>query len=168
MVVLDDLPIKVSSLEEAAKFRRMAGEHDELFVLTNGCFDLLHAGHLYFLEQAAALGGHLWVALNSDASVRKLKDASRPVQGQLERAYALLSLRSVSGVTFFDAERLVPEIKVLSPDVYAKAGDYSLETIDQDERAALDGIGAEIRFLPLLKGFGTTKLLERIKSLPEA
>ena len=168
MATLDDLAINVSSLEEAADFRRKAAARGQTFVLTNGCFDLLHAGHIYCLQSAAALGDHLWVALNTDASVRRLKDASRPAQGQLERAYAILSLRSVSGVTFFDAERLVSEIKALTPDIYAKAGDYSLETIDQDERAALEEVGADIRFLPFLEGFGTTRLLKRIKSLLEA
>lgn len=168
MATLDDLTVNVSSLEEAADFRRKAAARGQTFVLTNGCFDLLHAGHIYCLQCAAVLGDHLWVALNTDASVRCLKGASRPAQGQRERAYAILSLRSVSGVTFFETERLVPEIKALTPDIYAKAGDYSPETIDQDERAALEEVGADIRFLPFLEGFGTTRLLKRIKSLPEA
>ena len=168
MATLDDLAVNISSLEEAADFRRKAAGRGQTFVLTNGCFDLLHAGHIYCLQGAAVLGDHLWVALNTDASVRRLKGASRPAQRQLERAYAILSLRSVSGVTFFETEKLVPEIKALTPDIYAKAGDYTLETIDQDERAALEEVRADIRFLPFLEGFGTTRLLKRIKSLPEA
>ena len=167
MVHLHEIISQVSTLDEAADYRRKVEERGEVFVLTNGCFDLLHAGHVYCLEKAAALGDHLWVALNSDASVRSIKGSSRPLQGQLERAYVLLSQKSVSGVTFFDAERLVAEIKTLYPNVYAKAGDYSLETIDQEERAALEEVDAEIRFLPFLEGFGTTGLLERIKSLPD-
>ena len=101
MVTLDDLSVGVSSLEESVEFRQKVNLQSETFVLTNGCFDLLHAGHIYCLELAAELGNHLWVALNSDSSVRAIKGSSRPIQGARERAYALLSLKSVSGVFFF-------------------------------------------------------------------
>lgn len=167
MATLDDVSIPLSSLAEAVQFREQARSRGESFVLTNGCFDLLHAGHVYSLEQAAALGDHLWVALNSDVGVKALKGASRPVQSERERAYALTSLRFVSGVTLFGNERLVEEIEALRPDHYAKSGDYTTETMDQAERAALEACGAEIHFLSFLEGQGTTGLLAKIKSLPE-
>ena len=167
MATLDDLPVGVSSLEESVEFRRKVNLRNETFVLTNGCFDLLHAGHIYCLEQAAALGNHLWVALNSDLSVRYLKGSSRPVQGERERAYGLLSLKSVSGVFIFEGKRISSEIKALSPDVYAKSGDYCLQTMDQSECESLRQVAAEINFLPFLEGCGTTGLLQKIKGLPE-
>jgi len=167
MATLDDLPVGVSSLKESVEFRRKVNLQNETFVLTNGCFDLLHAGHIYCLELAAALGNHLWVALNSDSSVRAIKGSSRPVQGERERAYALLSLKSVSGVFLFDGKRISSEIKALSPDAYAKSGDYCLQTMDQSERESLEQVGSEIHFLPFLEGCGTTGLLQKIKGLPE-
>ncbi len=167
MATLDDLPVEISSLEETVAFRRQVSSRKETFVLTNGCFDLLHAGHIYCLEEASALGNHLWVALNSDKSVRELKGSSRPVQGERERAYALLALKSVSGVFLFDGVRITSEIKALSPDVYTKSGDYCLRTMDQSERESLEQVGSEIHFLPFLKGCGTTVLLQKIKGLPE-
>ena len=167
MATLDDLPVGVSSLEESVEYRRHANSQHETFVLTNGCFDLLHAGHIYCLKQAATLGTHLWVALNSDSSVRRLKGSFRPVQGERERAYALLALKSVSGVFLFDGMRITSELKALSPDFYAKSGDYCLQTMDQSERESLEQVGSEIHFLPFLEGCGTTVLLQKIKGLPE-
>ena len=164
---LDDLPVGISSLEESVEFRRNAYLQNETFVLTNGCLDLLHAGHIYCLEQASALGSHLWIALNSDSSVRTIKGSSRPVQVARERAYALLSLKTVSGVFLFDGRRISSEIKALSPDAYAKSGDYCLQTMDQSERESLEHVGSEIHFLPFLKGCGTTGLLQKIKDLPD-
>lgn len=132
-------------------------------VLTNGCFDLLHPGHIAFLRGAAALGDELWVGLNGDRSVRALKGPLRPVLGERERSFALSSLACVSAVFVFPEPRLDAEIRLLRPDVYAKAGDYALEKLDRAERAALEECGTAIRFLPFLEGFSTTALIERIK-----
>ena len=133
MATLREVADRVSSLEEAATVRRDASERGETVVLTNGCFDLLHSGHLHFLESASSLGDHLWIALNGDASIRALKGPSRPLQTQLERAYALLSLKFVSGIFVFETERLAREIRFFKPDIYAKAGDYCLDTINAEE-----------------------------------
>jgi len=132
-------------------------------VLTNGCFDLLHPGHISYLNEAAKLGDELWIGINSDASVRELKGSARPVLGERERAFALRSLCSVAEVFVFQNPRLTEGILLLSPDVYAKAGDYTLETLNPEERNALEKIGASISFLPFLEGFSTTELIRRIK-----
>jgi rfaE bifunctional protein nucleotidyltransferase chain/domain len=149
-------------LSEAADARAVLRRHNRKAVLTNGCFDLLHAGHIYFLEQARRAGDALFIALNSDSSVRALKGPFRPLQSEIERAYALSALACTDVVFLFDQPRLTNEIRALRPDVYVKAGDYSLETLDPGERAALTEVGAEIRFLPFLPGFSTTQLLKRI------
>lgn len=133
-------------------------------VLTNGCFDLLHTGHLYFLQCARQLGDHLLVALNSDSSVATLKGAHRPIQSAMERAYALAALACVDQVVIFESTDLTPEIQALAPDIYAKAGDYSLEKLHRDERSALQNSGASIHFLPYLAGFSTTSLIKKIVS----
>ena len=130
-------------------------------VLTNGCFDLLHAGHLYALQEAARLGSELWVGVNGDASVRALKGPDRPLQGERERAYALSRIRGVAAVFVFPGKRLAEEIRRLAPELYAKSGDYSLDSLDPAEREALEEVGARIHFLPFLEGFSTTSLAAR-------
>jgi D-glycero-beta-D-manno-heptose 1-phosphate adenylyltransferase len=136
-------------------------------VLTNGVFDLLHTGHIYYLQKARELGGALIVALNSDASVRALKGPARPVQTEEQRAYALGALSCVDAVVIFREPRLTGEIRALRPDVYCKAGDYTLEKLAANERAALQEAGAEIKFMPFLPGFSTTELIARIKAAGE-
>ncbi len=136
-------------------------------MLTNGVFDLLHTGHLFYLKQARALGDALLIALNADASVRALKGPTRPVQTEEQRAYALGALGCVDGVTIFREPRLTAEIRALKPDVYCKAGDYTLEKLNAEERSALESVGAQIEFLPFLPGFSTTQLIARIKAAGE-
>ena len=151
------------AVEERAALR-LAGKR---LVLTNGVFDLLHTGHLSYLQQARSLGDALFIALNSDASVKQLKGPLRPVQGELERAYALAALACVDGVVIFSEKRLTGEILALQPDVYAKAGDYTLEKLNPEERGALQQVGARIEFLPFLHGFSTTALIAKIKAAGE-
>lgn len=153
---------KLFTLEEAVKQRARYRETGERLVLTNGCFDLLHTGHLYFLREAAKLGDQLWIAINSDASVKELKGPSRPVMNEYERAYALAALEFVSGVFIFRTPRLDNEIRTVQPDIYAKAGDYTLETLNPQERQALEECGTDIRFMPFLEGYSTTSLIKKI------
>lgn len=143
---------------------RVAGKR---VVLTNGVFDLLHTGHLFYLQQARALGDALIIALNADASVRALKGPTRPIQSEEQRAYALSALACVDGVFIFRTPRLDAEIRALRPDIYTKAGDYTLEKLDAGERGALQDVGAEIKFMPFLLGFSTTALIARIKAAGE-
>ena len=155
---------KLLSLDAAVAARAKVRAEGRRLVLTNGAFDLLHTGHLYSLQQARALGDALFVALNSDASVRALKGPLRPVQSEIERAYALAATWFVDGIVIFREPRLTTEIKALQPDVYCKAGDYTLDKLDPGERAALEAAGARIEFLPFLPGFSTTSLIAKIKA----
>jgi D-glycero-beta-D-manno-heptose 1-phosphate adenylyltransferase len=161
----------VVSLKKAVEVRNALAKRGGTFVLTNGVFDLLHPGHTSYLEQARKLAGDdgmLFVALNSDASVRELKGPLRPILDQKSRAQNLARLRSVDGVVIFSGKRLVKEIKALGPDIYCKAGDYTLATLDPSERDALMAAGANVVFLPFLKGFSTTKMIERIRAAGSA
>lgn len=153
---------KVLTREQAIAERQRQRQAGLKMVLTNGCFDLLHAGHLYYLQAAANLGDRFWVLINGDASVRALKGPTRPIQDEVSRAYVMAGLDCVDHVMVFPNPRLDNEITLLEPDVYAKAGDYTLEQLDPGERAALEAVGAEIRFLPFLPGFSTTNLVQRI------
>lgn len=155
---------KLFSIEAATTLRHQLRAEGKKVVLTNGVFDLLHTGHLYYLQQARALGDALFIALNADASVRQLKGPTRPVQPELDRAYALAATWFVDAVVIFRQKRLTPEILALQPDIYCKAGDYTLEKLDPDERRALETVGAEVRFMPFLPGFSTTNLIARIKA----
>ncbi len=133
-------------------------------VLTNGCFDLLHAGHVDYLERARALGDALAVVINSDASVRTLKGPTRPINSAADRARVLSALRAVEVVTIFESPRVTEIIHAIRPAIYAKGGDYTEETLDPGERAALHDVGTKIEILPLVPGRSTTKILERAKS----
>ena len=134
---LENNPKLFSSLEAAVARRAELKAQGKKLVLTNGCFDLLHCGHVYYLREAAKLGDELWIGLNGAESVRALKGPTRPVQGDHERAFTLGALEFIKGIFFFHTPRLDAEIRALAPDVYAKAGDYTLETLNPDERAAL-------------------------------
>lgn len=131
-------------------------------VFTNGCFDIIHAGHVRYLNQARALGDCLIIGLNSDASVRQLKGASRPINNERDRAEVLGALRSVDYVVVFGettAERIISRIK---PAIYAKGGDYSIETLP--EAQAIAACGGEIRLLPFVDGKSTTNIISKIQS----
>ena len=132
-------------------------------VLTNGCFDLLHVGHVRYLEAARRGGDALAVAVNSDASVRALKGANRPLTSQDDRAEILAALACVDFVTIFDDERVTSLIEQVRPMVYAKGGDYQLGTLHPGERAALERCGAEIFFVPMVPGRSTTHLVEALR-----
>jgi rfaE bifunctional protein nucleotidyltransferase chain/domain len=158
---------KLHSLTSAVAWREARRASGQRVVLTNGVFDLLHTGHLYYLQKARALGDALIIALNADASVRALKGPARPVQTEEQRAYALGALACVDAVVIFREPRLTAEIRALRPDVYCKAGDYTFEKLNAEERGALQELGAQIEFLPFLSGFSTTQLIARIKAAGE-
>lgn len=132
-------------------------------VFTNGCFDLLHAGHVRYLRQARGFGDALAVGLNSDRSVRELKGEGRPVNVEEDRAEVLAALGCVDYVVIFDGKRATDVLSTVRPHVYAKGGDYTPDSLDPEERAALEKAGAEIRILPLVPGRSTTSTLGRIR-----
>lgn len=154
---------KLRSREEVRQIIEQARARGERVVFTNGCFDLLHPGHVVYLAQARALGDMLVLALNSDASVRGLKGPTRPIMNEQERALTMSGLASVSWIVLFDEQRVVGLLDQLRPNVWAKGGDYTLETLDQDERRMADSHGIEIALIPPVEGISTTGILERIE-----
>lgn len=152
--------IAADELEDLGAFYVDQGKK---LVLTNGCFDLLHTGHVRYLQQARDLGDALLVAVNSDLSVRDLKGTERPLNHQLDRAEILAALRCVDYVSIFEGNRVTEVIRTLRPAIYAKGGDYTMETLDREERAALEEVGTEIRLLSLVPGKSTTSLLEKVR-----
>jgi D-glycero-beta-D-manno-heptose 1-phosphate adenylyltransferase len=132
-------------------------------VFTNGCFDILHAGHVRYLAGAKQLGDILVVGLNGDASVRELKGEGRPLNSQQDRAEVLAALGAIDYVIIFDEKRVEKLLREVRPRIYAKGGDYTLESLDPEEFATLKEIGAKIEILPLVPGKSTSKLLQAIQ-----
>ena len=151
--------IPIEALEHQRTLVRNSGKK---LVLTNGCFDLLHAGHIYSLEAAAQQGDVLWVGVNSDTSVRQLKGNNRPIYNEEARLYILNALQCVQGVFLFQGQDLAEEIKKIQPDIYVKAGDYTLEKLNVKERLALESCHAKILFMPFLEGWSTTNTIKKL------
>jgi len=152
---------KIMSLEEAIAWRRALERDKQKLVITNGCFDLLHRGHAEYLLDARAKGDALLVALNSDDSVQELKGPSRPITCQDDRAFLIASLAFVDAVVVFDSLRCDKLILGLRPDVYVKGGDYDINTIDKDEKEALQAVRCAIRFVPFIKGYSSTVIIQK-------
>jgi rfaE bifunctional protein nucleotidyltransferase chain/domain len=135
----------------------------ERIVFTNGCFDILHVGHIRYLKAAKQLGDRLVVGLNSDQSVRAIKGAGRPINNEADRAEVLAALAPVDHVIVFDDPRVTRLVKELRPHIYTKGGDYTMDSLNPEELAALREIGAEIKLLPWVPGKSTTALLRAIQ-----
>lgn len=155
---------KLKSPAELAEIRERMGAEGRRLVFTNGCFDLLHVGHVRYLKQAKALGDALLVAVNGDASVRALKGPTRPVNAEQDRAEVLSALECVDYVTIFHTERVTDLVQEIRPQVYAKGGDYTVETLDPGERGALQAAGTDIQILSLVPGKSTTNILAKCQS----
>ena len=152
----------MKSLEELKSIALQAKARGQKIVFTNGCFDILHRGHLHVLREAKALGDLLIVAVNSDGSVKRLKGHSRPVISEAGRSELIAALEMVDYVTLFDEidpRRLIEEIQ---PDILAKGGDWR-----RDQVVGADIVvrsGGKVAVIPYLKGFSTTEIIERVRS----
>ena len=153
---------KIVSLEQLPAWREALREASQRLVATNGCFDLLHAGHVTYLEQAATRGDVLLIGCNGDESVRQLKGPSRPLNPETDRALVLAALESVGAVAVFPEKRADNLLRLAKPDVYVKGGDYTPETLDTGERAAVESGGGEVVIIPFVPGKSTTGLIERM------
>jgi D-glycero-beta-D-manno-heptose 1-phosphate adenylyltransferase len=156
---------KIVSWDELPKWRAEMRKSGRKLVVTNGCFDLLHAGHVTYLEQARNLGDALLLGLNGDEAVRKLKGADRPVNNEQDRALVLAALESVTGVCIFAEATATRFLAQAEPDIYVKGGDYTVETLNQDERRTVEKCGGKIVIIPFVPGKSTTATLAKIAKL---
>lgn len=145
-------------IEDFCEVLRKGGQR---IVFTNGCFDILHAGHVRYLAQAKAFGDCLVLGLNTDASVRRLKGPERPINSELDRAEVVSGLRSVDYVVLFDEPTAEELIRKVRPDVYVKGGDYTLETLP--EAKIVQQYGGCVEFIRMVEGRSTTNVIEKIK-----
>jgi rfaE bifunctional protein nucleotidyltransferase chain/domain len=154
---------KIVSAEEARAIANEMREQGRKLVFTNGCFDLLHVGHVRYLAAARALGDALLVAINGDESVRALKGKGRPLNLAADRAEVIAALASVDYVVVFPEVRATALLEKVRPAIYVKGGDYTTESLHAEERSALERMGTEIRILPFEAGHSTSGLLEKMK-----
>jgi rfaE bifunctional protein nucleotidyltransferase chain/domain len=150
----------------AGRIRALRGDGKKI-VATNGCFDLLHPGHVRYLKAALALADVLVVGVNGDGSVLALKGAGQPINNENDRAELVAALESVDLVTIFPEVRATHFIELAAPDVYVKGGDYKSETLNAEERAMLEKIGSKIEIVPFQKGHSTSALLEKLRTDPK-
>jgi rfaE bifunctional protein nucleotidyltransferase chain/domain len=150
----------VEELAQITKAMRAAGKR---LVVTNGCFDLLHLGHVRYLRAARALGDVLAVGLNGDQSVRELKGADRPINNERDRAELLAAIEDVDFVAIFPEVRATQFLETVAPEIYVKGGDYTSDTLNAEERAVMEKSGTEIRFIPFEPGYSTSRIIERLK-----
>jgi rfaE bifunctional protein nucleotidyltransferase chain/domain len=154
---------KLLTLRQATAWSAAARRRGRRVVATNGCFDLLHFGHVSYLQRAKRLGDMLIVGLNGDVSVRQLKGPHRPLVKARHRAAVLAALECVDAVVVFPQVRAHRFLGAVRPHVYVKGGDYRPDTLHPLERAVLTGIGAKVRLLPFVRGFSTTRLIQQIR-----
>ena len=133
-------------------------------VATNGCFDLLHVGHVRFLQEAKKRGDLLIVGVNGDRSVRELKGEGRPVNGEADRAEVVAGLGCVDAVVIFPDKRATEFLRAVRPEVYVKGGDYQADQLDKDEVVAVKEGGGEVQVLALTPGRSTTAVLQKLKT----
>jgi rfaE bifunctional protein nucleotidyltransferase chain/domain len=156
---------KIIAWDKLPEWRAALRASNKKIVATNGCFDILHLGHVTYLETARNFGDALLVGLNGDDATRQLKGAGRPVNSEADRAAVLAALESVTGVCIFTDTTAVKFLAAASPDIYVKGGDYTLESLNQDERRAVESSGGKIKIVPFVPGKSTTALLEKISRL---
>lgn len=151
--------LKKSDLQKEIQKWRAAGQK---IVLTNGCFDLIHVGHLRTFREAKKLGDILIVGINSDQSVRSLKGPTRPIISENERAELVAALKPVDHVIIFDELNVSNLLELVRPDYYVKGGDYSLETLP--ERDTIVRLNIKLKIIPLVQGISTSELVKKIRN----
>lgn len=151
---------KIVSIDEIEKISKSAKRTRRTIVTSNGCFDILHSGHVEYLEGASLLGDILIIGINSDSSVKKLKGSGRPLNSENDRASLVASLGFVDYCVIFTEETPIDLLKKIRPDVHVKGGDYRADEII--EKKIVEENGGIIKILPLVKGYSTTGILDRL------
>ena len=159
------LDSKIISLAKIREWRSEIRKNGQQLVVTNGCFDILHVGHIRYLHSARKEGDLLLVGLNGDESIRQLKGDGRPVNPEPDRALLLAALECVDAVCIFPEKRATRFLNEAQPDIYVKGGDYTLETLDSDERRTIESAKGRIVFIPFITDRSTSNLINKIRTL---
>jgi D-beta-D-heptose 7-phosphate kinase/D-beta-D-heptose 1-phosphate adenosyltransferase len=161
MRAVEQIEKKIMSLAQAKVFMQACKTTGKTVAFTNGCFDILHPGHLFSLAQTAQEADYLLVGLNSDASVKRLKGPERPINNTESRASILANLVLVDVVVVFEEDTPLQLIQTLLPDVLVKGGDYTIDTIVGAKEVIANG--GKVIINPIVEGFSTTNIIEKIK-----
>jgi len=157
------MPSKVISLKKIVKIRKELKKEGKKVVFTNGCFDILHKGHVHLLKRAKKLGDILIVGLNSDSSVKRIKGEKRPIFSVRDRAFVLSSIDVVDYIVIFNEDTPLKVIKAIEPDVLVKGADWDKNSIVG--REIVESLGGKVVRIPLLKGFSTTSVIKKLLRL---
>jgi D-glycero-beta-D-manno-heptose 1-phosphate adenylyltransferase len=160
-----DFHKKIIPWDKLSEWRAAFRATGKKLVVTNGCFDILHLGHVAYLQAARNFGDALLVGVNGDDAALQLKGPGRPVNAEMDRAAVLAALASVDGVCIFAEKTAVTFLAAARPDIYVKGGDYTLDTLNQEERQTVEQAGGKVVIVPLVPGKSTTALLEKISRL---
>ena len=151
--------IKEAELDSLIKELR---NENKKIVFTNGCFDILHVGHVKYLQKSAEFGDILIIGLNSDSSVKKLKGENRPINNEIDRAYVLCALEAVDYVVIFEENSPIDLLNKIKPDIYAKGADYTLQTLPEAPTVLKNG--GKVEFIEFVDGKSTTNIINSIKN----
>ncbi len=162
MKAIDKIKSKILSRTQAKAKAKKWKEKNKTIVFTNGCFDILHYGHIHYLSQAKDLGDHLVIGLNSENSVKRLKGNNRPINDDNTRAYLLAALEIVDAIIFFEEDTPLELINLIQPNVLVKGGDYKAEEIVGYKE--MKKTGGKIKILSFVKGYSTTNIENKIKN----
>ena len=147
-------------LNKIIEEREIIKQNNKTMILTNGCFDILHKGHVSYLNEAKKYADYLWILLNSDNSVKKLKGDNRPINNQNDRKYVLENIKAVDKVIIFNQLNCSFWIDLIQPDFYCKASDYNLDNINREQLKILKDNNVKIMFMNFVEGYSTTKIIE--------
>ena len=156
---------KIKTLEEIVAVRNRLRSEGKILVLTNGCFDILHTGHVTYLDHARQQGDALLVGLNNDGSVRLLKGEKRPINPEGDRAVVLAALQAVDAVCIFPEPRATRFLALAQPDIYVKGGDFTVEELPQEEREIVASLGGKTVTVGFVPAKSTTELADKIARL---
>jgi len=152
---------KIINKKAFIKIRNALKKDNKILVFTNGCFDFIHSGHIYYLKEAKSFGDVLIVGLNSDNSTRRIKGGKRPINNEDARALVLSSLEMVDYVIIFDEDTPYQLIKMIMPDILVKGGDYKIQDVIGED--IVQGNGGKVKCVKYIEGFSTTSIIEEIK-----
>jgi D-glycero-beta-D-manno-heptose 1-phosphate adenylyltransferase len=153
---------KIKKLEDALIWREELKRNNKKLVVTNGCFDVIHRGHLTYLMNSRKQGDVLLLAVNSDDSVKAVKGSTRPLNNEFDRTFVLSCFPFIDGIIVFNTPKCDSLLKEIKPDIYVKGADYNIDTMDQTERKILESVGSEIRFISFVEGYSSTNTINKM------
>ena len=157
-----DFSEKIKTLDQALVWQAELKKNNKKVVVTNGCFDVIHRGHLTYLKNSRKQGDALLLAVNSDSSVKAVKGPTRPVNNEFDRTFVLSCFPFIDAIVVFNSPKCDELLQIIKPDIYVKGADYNLDTMDQTERKILERVNSEIRFISFVEGYSSSNTIKKL------